>query len=99
MKNKSEGLYDRLKNNTEKPVKYTKEYLIEVFKEVFNRPVDENKKVELPLEWKHFEWEKDGQQYSCWKLSGGGFPILTIGDGGKEAFDKLFKEEIEKYGK
>jgi hypothetical protein len=94
---KKGGLYEQLKNSKSEPIKYTKEYLVEVFKDVFNRPVDNDKKVNLPLEWRHYEWEENGEQFSCWKLMVGGiFCQLTTGDGGKAEFDKILKEEFSK---
>ncbi len=94
------GLYNQLKNNIPNPnIEYTKEDLISVFNDVFaNRPDNRNKIVDLPLEWKHYEWEENGEKFSCWKLMAGNlFTIATTGDGGKEAFDKLFQEELEKW--
>lgn len=95
---KKGGLYEQLKNNKPNPnTKYTKEYLISVFENVFSR-VDNspNRKINLPLEWKHFEWEENGEQFSCWKLMAGGlFTIATTGDGGKAKFDRLMAEQFK----
>lgn len=101
-KKKKGGLYEQLKNNKPEPVtKYTKEQLISVFEEVFkNRNDDPNRIVNLPLEWKHFEWEENGEKLSCWKLMAGNlFTMVTTGDGGKEELDKLLKEEFKKLPK
>lgn len=101
-KEKKGGLHNQLNNNKPEPIKkYTKEHLIKVFEKVFSK-VDNSpdRKMKLPLEWKHYEWEENGEQFSCWKLTAGGLMnVLTTGDGGKEKFDKLMKEEFSKLPK
>lgn len=92
---KKPGLYEQLKNSKLEPIKYTKEHLIELFKDIFNRPVDSDKKVNLPLEWKHYEWEKDGKKYSMWKYTNGLQTLITTGDGGKAEFDRLIEEQFK----
>ena len=96
--NKGKGLYKQLKENPVKPIKYTKEFLMKTFEDVFkNRNEDLDRKVDLPLEWKHYEWEENGERFSCWKLLAGGmFCVLTTGDKGKEEFDRIMKEEFDK---
>lgn len=41
---------------------------------------------------KHHVWEEDGIRYSSWEIS----PGMFTGDGGKEMYDKVLKEEFEK---
>lgn len=96
---KKGGLYEQLKNNIPNPnIEYTREYLISMFKDVFSKDYNNpNRKLNLPLEWKHCEWEENGEKFSCWKLMAGNlFTIATTGDGGKEEFDRIMKEEFSK---
>lgn len=77
-------------NKEEKP-KYTKEYLEKILGNIYK-----NDKPISKFAWKHNTWEENGERFSAWtfKTDRGSF---TTGDGGKEAFDKLFLEELEKY--
>lgn len=95
MENKNKGLYEQLKTNKPEYKDLTKENLIQIFEEVFaSRNTDMNKKIALPLEWVHHEWEENGERFSCWKLMTGGiFCQLTTGDKGKEEIDKIFESE------
>jgi hypothetical protein len=40
---------------------------------------------------------ENGERFSCWKLINGFYPVLTTGDKGKEEFNRIFKEEAEKF--
>lgn len=93
------GLCRQMKNNTQEVIKkYSKEQLEGIFEDLFkNQNKNEGRMANLPLEWRHHEWEEDGEQYSCWTLIAGGlFHVLTTGDDGKEEFDNIMKEELNK---
>lgn len=40
---------------------------------------------------KHYEWEEDGQKFSCWKIG-----TMTMGDGAYAEYCRIFKEELDK---
>ena len=81
-------------NKEEESTKLTKEHIIKVFEDLFNKQTDK----ETPISdfgWKHNTWEDKGEKFSAWtfKTDKGSF---TTGDGGKEAFDRIMKEEFSK---
>lgn len=98
MKKIGKGLYEQLKNNhIESEPKYTRKYLEEVFGNLFKISEERKEKlIKMPFFWKHNTWEENGEKYSSWSYTNGLHTLFTTGDGGKEEFDRIMKEEINK---